>query len=63
MPKGLKTKSFLNIPDARYPARAKTAHLFYVSEKMAGLPAEKKVEAMIQGMKEFKDLPEAEQKA
>ncbi|KAI5808818.1 hypothetical protein DFH27DRAFT_541229 [Peziza echinospora] len=61
-PFGLKSVRFSEIPDDRFPKRPRTAPILWAMERMAGVATDAKVGTLMDCMKEFKNLPEAEQK-
>ena len=54
--------SFRPIPDERYPIRPRSAHIFYIMEKMGTLKQEDKKGALGPLVKEFFELPVADKK-
>lgn len=52
--------SFPSIPDDRYPIRPRSAHVFYIMEKMKTLPQEERKGALGSLVKEFSVLGQAD---
>ena len=61
-PFGLKSITFSEIPDDRFPKRPRTAPILWAMERMANVASDARVGTLMDCMREFKNLPEAEQK-